>query len=294
MSNSFLFGNATLEDIYQNTGDDGQEDGYINIPLSAGGPNYNSLKPLDFHYYNNTSGSLKSLADNRQAKNATYTTSQNINIPIGSKLLRLITVSGGGGGGGAGGKAVGKAYNGQTKSEFGGNGGNGGWGVYNTDYATNNRITIPDGEKSVKITIGNGGAGGVYGNGNSTNSNYNAKNAKYSSNSTLGNPGSPGGMGNSSYIMFGNTGGSYGGAQANGGNGGGGANANANANASSANRGTDGSQGNALSGYSPNSDYGPLSPAGQPGNGGGYSGNTPLSGNSGGSGAVQIIWLFEP
>jgi hypothetical protein len=296
MSN-YYYKDVNLNNIYVNDGkttSDTNFYGYAGIPNSDStqGSTYSGETPLPFGFtYQGTDLSTYTTANSTIYKSSGYAT-----IPSGCKSIRVISIGGGGGGGGAGGNASAKVdvpY-GNTAKGNGGAGGDGGYGSIaysntniNENYDIKNAV-------SIAVYVGMGGPAGSAGQDKSTNNNITGGkgNAGYPGNVSCINVNTKKDINNYDYVAYAD--------QGNGGDGGNGAEAKVN----NTNLNTNSSKGNA--GTPGNLTYNPYDSkiyadigAGQPGTGGyqtdskGNPPDTTINANDGGSGAVQIIWLYD-
>ena len=289
MSSSYSYKGVPLNQIYDSSGVSTVNNlyqGYIGFPVPKATTTYEYLRPNPFGYFG-PNGDLRNFVD--ASNTGIITTSQpTLSIPQNCKAINVIAVGGGGGGGGAGGKAKADPANNGAEYAWGGSGGSGGYGKYDAS----NNIIIPENIKSISINIGNGGNGGASSlQEREFKSNYNALSgwnspSGYANNGTDGAPGQQTTIkiGNVNYVSLGGNGGGYGkGAYGYA----------ANSNAKVVN-GDPGNFGNSVSTTYPvtNTTYPNLGNAGNPGNGG-IDSDSPVNGQPGTSGAVQIIWLYD-
>jgi hypothetical protein len=293
MSN-YYYKDINLNNIYVNDGkttSDTNFYGYAGIPNSNSttGSTYTGETPLPFGFtYQGTD-----LSTYTTANSTTYKSSGTATIPSGCKSIRVISVGGGGGGGGAGGNASAKVdiTGGNTAKGNGGAGGDGGYAII--AYSNNNINENYDikNVKSIAVYVGTGGTAGSAGENKSTNS------------ETTGGTGKDGNAGNVSFIQVTDSKGTNTVAYADIGNGGDGGNgAEAYVNGSNLNthsiKGEPGTPGNLTSDPYDSKIYADIG-GGQPGTGGyqtdskGNPPDTTVNANDGGSGAVQIIWLYN-
>ena len=240
---------------------------------------YSQLQPLPFDYtYSSNKVQVSNLCT---AQTSYYYNSQNITCPTNATAMRILTIGGGGGGGGGGG--WGKAYSNVTANGSGGAGGGGGFPGYSST-STSNIIKVST-NSGIYVAVGGGGAGGTGGS-NETSNDGNGANA-------TGDDGVAGGSGGASYVTL--TGDStyyaYTNSLGNGGGGGQGGHGHTTSNGqTNTSTGASGNQGNSTSTQSAPSGWPSFAVNyGLPGNGGPE--NT--AGNSGSSGMVQIVWLYE-
>jgi len=263
ISNITSSGNTTNQNYYQQ------------FPTTS--TTYNGFLPLNLSY-STPNGDISNFCT---AASTVFNSTQNISAPTGANYFRAISIGGGGGGGGSGGAATLNITAIGTSTCSGKNGGTGGAaGIYYYDSTGSLNIS----GANLTITVGTGGTGGDKGANASRNTNSQDNLSETASGGNSGN------SGNSSYIS---TGVANQIALANGGGGGnrgdGGqvlynipSGFNCSGSPSQGNTGNSGSGGNNTS----------LNfPAFNAGGGGG--GGSSSAGNPGGTGQVQIIWLYN-